>query len=149
MVVPQISNIGFSFDSAHAKSVLEAAGVDTTSILLNLNALAKDIYLYDKDGNKTRNLAEVLSKPIGEIGQIVVNLDNEYLETSHGLIKLNLISFDRQEDIVENKIKIGDGEDVAKTLIQDVLENASNYLFNDGEVGSESRRNKSLLQRDR
>lgn len=148
MVVPQISNIGFSFDSVHAKSVLESAGVHSTSILLNLNELAKDIYLYDENGSQTRNLVEVLSQPIGKIGQIVVSLDNEYLETPHGLVKLNSISFDRQEDTVENKITIGGGEDVAKTLIKDVLENTSKYLFNDGVVGNESRRNKSLPQPD-
>jgi hypothetical protein len=148
MVIPQISNIGFSFDSSHAKSVLEAAGADTANILLELNALPKDIYLYDANGNKTRNLAAVLSQPIGKVGQIVVDLDNEYLETWYGLIKLNSISFELQEEIVENKITIGGGEDVAKTLIQDVLENASKYLFNDGAVGSESRRGKLLPQQD-
>lgn len=148
MVVPQISNIEFSFDSSHAKSVLEAAGVDDTSILLELNALARDIYLYDANGNKTRSLATVLSQPIGKVGQIIIDLDNEYLGTLYGLIKLNSISFERQEEeIVENKITIG-GEDVAKILIQDVLENTSKYLFNDGAVGSASRKNKLLLQQD-
>jgi hypothetical protein len=52
-------------------------------------------FLYDENGNRTRNLAAVLSQPTGGVGQIVVDLDNEYLEILHGLIKLSLMKFER------------------------------------------------------
>jgi Restriction endonuclease len=140
IVVPRIENVDFSFDPNHARSVLEAANVQSASA--SLSGLARDIYLHDKDGNQMRSLAEILSQPIGKIGRISVNFSDEYLKTEYGLIKLNSISFDRQEEIAEEQIIVGGGENIAQTAIEDVLENTSKYLFDDGFVGSKSRRDK-------
>ena len=140
VVVPRIENVDFSFDPEHARSVLEAANAQSASV--SLSGLAGDIYLHDKDGNQMRSLAEVLSQPISKTGRISVNLNDEYLKTEYGLIKLNSISFDRQEEIIEEQVIVGGGESIAQTAIEDVLENTSKYLFNDGSVGSTSRRDK-------
>lgn len=138
VVIPRIENVDFSFDPEHARSVLEAANTQSASI--PLNGSPRDIYLHDKDGSQIRSLAEVLSQPIGKTGRISVNLNDEYLKTEYGLIKLSSISFDRQEDVTEEQMIVGGGENIAQTVIEDVLENTSKYLFNDGSVGSKPRR---------
>jgi hypothetical protein len=133
---PKIENVNLEFDQKQAFSVLEAAGVENFS----LKALPQDIILYDENGNQTRKLEEAMLQCIDKTeDQIIVKLDGEYLNTPHGLIRLNSISFDYEQYILKDEILIG-GDFIAKTAIKDVLENTSKYVFSDGSISDKPQR---------
>jgi hypothetical protein len=137
-IVPRIENFRFNFNDDNVRSILEAAGLESTEI--SLACTASETYLCDKSGVKTRSFLEVVSTPLGKTGSILIELSDEYLITEYGLIKLDSVSFERFEESSMENIIIGGGSSIARTVIEDVLENLSQYVFDDGSVGDRSRR---------
>lgn len=135
---PDFRNLTMEFDRKQAAEQVKRAGRDTFQI--KFEGKPDELMLCDVDGNPTRSMHQLLNAmDTSNDGPVTVELTEDFVPTEIGPIRIASVAFDLKVHRFTNKTTVG-GDEYARAIIQDVVENRAQYLHTDGSV-SESNRN--------
>lgn len=92
-----------------------------------------DEMLWDKDGNPQVTLNELIRKNGTDEGAHTIALQNHYLVTDLGRLPLKAITYSVKHSRIEMQDRI-EVEGIARAIMEDVLENSTCYLNDDGSI---------------
>jgi len=131
-IIPDLFITGMEFDKEHAREVLKTKGL--TNYKYSTTVSGED-FVYDVNviGQEKKQIKDILNPLMGKSGEGLVELEDTYYRTEIGNVKISSISYrvthaemDHEQTITVN--------DVSNAILEDVLDNTSCYLNDDGSI---------------
>lgn len=129
-IIPNLSITGLEFDREHVREILQGMGLSNYEYSLNVSG---EDYLLDSDGEPKNQIKDLLTPKMLEPGESSIDVQGSYLPTEIGNVRLLSIGYLVTHSEANHEMLIPINE-ISNAILEDVLENTSCYINNDGSV---------------
>jgi hypothetical protein len=131
-ITPNLLITDVLFDKEHVKDILKNMGIDNYNYVLKINV---EDYLLDKNGkpkDQIKNILEPIMKA-SPVGKGSASIQDSYYLTEIGPVKLLSIDYEITHSETNHEMLIP-VNDISNAILNDVLQNTSCYLNDDGSI---------------
>ena len=129
-IIPSTTIRNLEFDKNHVKEILESKGIKSYEYSLRVSG---DDPIYDESGSETNQIHNILKNVAIHPGEGKVKLENSFFPTVIGNVKLLSIEYSVSHSEIDHEQEITIN-DTSNAILEDVLENTSCYLNDDGTI---------------
>ena len=129
-IIPSTTITNLEFDKEHVKEILKSKNLNSYNY--NLRVSENDP-IYDEKGNEIGQINTVLKNVSSKAGEGKVSLKKSFFPTEIGNVRLLSIKYTVSHSEMEHSQEIT-VNDTSSAILEDVLENTSCYLNDDGTI---------------